>query len=56
MSITGVQIVNPVLEVEGAEAVGSKPQNLKILVVEELEVELADSEFLEVPVEELIYW
>ena len=55
MSITGVQIVDPVLEVGGAEALGSQLLNMEILVVEELEVEVADSEFLEVPVEELTY-
>ena len=44
------------LEVEEVEAVDSKPPNLEIPVVGELEAEVnSDSESLEVPVEELIY-
>ena len=45
------------LEVEGVEAVDSKPPNLEIPVVDRLEAEVMnpDSESPEVPVEELIY-
>ena len=43
------------LGVEEAEAVSSKPLDLEILVVEELEVEVMDSGFLEAPEEEPIY-
>ena len=43
------------LGVEEAEAVSSKPLDLEILVVEELEVEVVDSGFQEVPEEEPIY-
>lgn len=43
------------LQVEEAEGEDPKPQNLEILVVEEFEVGVVDSEFLEASVEEVTY-